>query len=112
MRVANLNAGSGRDHLCAVCAERISTSQIEYEVNVVRDLKLRFHIKCFAVWQLECARQTETQGGVPPDATSTADSGGISGNGKGRQGAAGAVRPRARVALAVRPTRGERATLG
>src|SRR5581483_3337666 len=66
IRVANLDAGYGREHVCDVCDQQIAPAQIEYEVPAdSRGTPLRFHIKCFAVWQLECAQRLEAQGGAP-----------------------------------------------
>ena len=65
LRVAHVDGGYGRDHACAVCEERIAPEQIEYEVHAYRHPRLRFHIKCFSVWQLECAQRIEDEGGSP-----------------------------------------------
>jgi hypothetical protein len=66
LRVAKLDAGYGDGHACSVCAERILESQVEYEVRGARNRRLRFHIKCFALWQLECAGRIEPDGGAAP----------------------------------------------
>jgi hypothetical protein len=57
-----------------VCGQQISNSQIEYEPRgIVWHRPLRFHIKCFTVWQLECAQRIDTQGGSPPRETPAID---------------------------------------
>ncbi len=65
IRVVTLTAGYGRDHACAVCSEQIVPSQAEYEVLDPLGKPLRFHIKCFSEWQLECAQRIEAQSGSP-----------------------------------------------
>jgi len=57
MRVAHLDAGYGHDRACSVCAQQILPTQIEYDVFPGPEQRLRFHIKCFSLWQLECAER-------------------------------------------------------
>jgi hypothetical protein len=89
MRVAELDGGFGQGDGCSVCEQKILKSQVEYEIRGPRNRLLRFHIKCFAVWQLECARHMEAKGGAPsPDARMR--SRGTNGNGNGNGSQAGA----------------------
>jgi hypothetical protein len=84
LRVSHLDAGYGRDRPCSLCELKISRSQVEYEVLYVWKHPLQFHIKCFAVWQLECALRTEAQSGSPPGGFSEPDeSGEMGGDGDG-----------------------------
>lgn len=62
IRVRNIDGGYGSGAGCCVCEEPIQKSQVEYEAQVAEKRKLRFHIKCFALWQLECAQQLEQPG--------------------------------------------------
>jgi len=57
MLVRNVNGSFGFGEPCWVCREKITTSQIEYEVAVGKRLML-FHLICYAEWQLECAQRT------------------------------------------------------
>ncbi len=59
MRLLNVDGGYGSGASCCVCGEPIQKSQVEYEAAVTDKRTLRFHIKCFALWQLECAQQLE-----------------------------------------------------
>lgn len=61
MRIQNIIGGNGNGALCCVCGEQIQQSQIEYEARLTAADTRLFHIKCFALWQLECAQQLETQ---------------------------------------------------
>ena len=55
-------AGYGRGHMCVVCDQPITPTQVEYEVADDRDnSRLSFHLNCHAVWQQECA-QAKPQG--------------------------------------------------
>lgn len=48
--------GYGSGHACVACDQAITTTQVEYEVEDERDgRRLRFHLGCHVVWQLECA---------------------------------------------------------
>jgi hypothetical protein len=72
LRVAKLDGGYGQGHVCSVCDQEILKSQVEYEVRGARNRRLRFHIKRFAVWQLECAERAEAAGGTfPPGGPAT-----------------------------------------
>ena len=71
LRVSNLDAGYGHDHTCWVCAEQIAASQIEYEVSADRHPRMSFHIKCFSIWQLECAQRIESTGSSAPSTGGT-----------------------------------------
>ena len=59
IRVLNVAGGYGSGALCCVCGEQIQHSQAEYEAALTSERTLQFHIKCFALWQLECAQQLE-----------------------------------------------------
>lgn len=51
-----IDAGYGSGHTCVACAEPITSTQIEYELNDYRDGRaLCFHLGCHVVWQIECA---------------------------------------------------------
>ena len=57
MRSAQINAGYGSGCLCAACDQQITSIQVEYEVeDESTDRRLRFHMNCHVVWQLECAQ--------------------------------------------------------
>ena len=88
LKVADIDGGHGRGHVCSVCGQQISNSQIEYEPRgIAWHRPLRFHIKCFAVWQLECAQRIDTQGGSPsrgPSAIDDPDKTGENGDGTHR----------------------------
>jgi hypothetical protein len=49
-------AGYGSGRACAACDQPITSAQAEYEVDDDRGRRLRFHLGCHSVWQLECAR--------------------------------------------------------
>lgn len=52
-----VHAGYGSGRICAACGERITPSQVEYEVeDSGSDTRLRFHVGCHLVWQVECGR--------------------------------------------------------
>ena len=61
MRIQNIVGGYGRGALCCACGEQIQQSHIEYEATLAAADTRLFHIKCFSLWQLECAQQLETQ---------------------------------------------------
>ena len=56
-RVAHLDAGYGHAQECAACGHAILPTQIEYDVLLEPQHRLRFHLKCFSLWQLECAER-------------------------------------------------------
>lgn len=58
MLVRNLAGGYGSGEPCWVCGEKITSSQVEYEVPAERERLMRFHLICYAEWQLECAQRT------------------------------------------------------
>ena len=75
LRVSDLDAGYGGGDSCCVCDEQINALQVQYDVQAPHR-RLRFHIKCFALWQLECARLIEASGASPPrDPRATDDDG-------------------------------------
>ena len=50
-------AGYGSGRACDVCDQPITTTQIECEVDDDRDgRRLRFHLGCNLIWQLECTQ--------------------------------------------------------
>lgn len=50
-------AGYGSGRVCDVCDQPITTTQIECEVDDDRDgRRLRFHLGCNLIWQLECTQ--------------------------------------------------------
>jgi len=50
--------GYGTGGLCALCAQSIQQTDVEYEVQDPQGpCTYRFHFMCHAAWQLECARQ-------------------------------------------------------
>jgi len=54
-------AGYGSGRVCAACDEPITSTQVEYEVDdCLNGGRLRFHMGCHVVWQLECARGLDT----------------------------------------------------
>jgi len=49
--------GYGRGDLCSLCGEPIHATEVEFEVPEPEDgpgTGLKFHITCYAAWQLEC----------------------------------------------------------
>jgi len=50
--------GHGYGKPCFVCRESITRSQIAYEVLAEGKGLIRFHLTCYAEWQLECAQRT------------------------------------------------------
>lgn len=61
--VTQVWGGYGRDEPCCVCGEVIQHSQIEYEARVPDDGKFAFHMKCYALWQLECGERVGSVAG-------------------------------------------------
>jgi hypothetical protein len=56
--------GYGRGDLCSLCDKPIRSNEVEFEVPEVADsagAALKFHIPCYAVWQLECAHDDAKQ---------------------------------------------------
>jgi hypothetical protein len=49
-------AGYGSGWACDVCDQPITTTQIECEVDDDRGRRLRLHLGCNLVWQLECTQ--------------------------------------------------------
>jgi hypothetical protein len=47
-------AGPGTGDTCAVCTERISTVETEFEVDLASGVTLRLHRRCYALWLDEC----------------------------------------------------------
>ena len=58
----NISAGYGSAKPCAVCGETITLAQVEYEVAGEGDRLIRFHLICYAEWQLQCAQRTRERG--------------------------------------------------
>jgi hypothetical protein len=58
-----VGAGYGAGALCVACDLPITSTQIEYEIEDTQiGRSLRFHLNCYAVWQVAC---TQTRlGGV------------------------------------------------
>jgi hypothetical protein len=52
-------AGRGSGSHCAACAEPISTTEIEFEVELgaIAPTVLRLHRDCHEIWQDECGEQ-------------------------------------------------------
>ena len=62
-------AGYGSGRVCAACDEPITSTQVEYEVDeCLNGGRLRFHMGCHVVWQLECARGLDTASKLKPAA--------------------------------------------
>ena len=60
-------AGYGSGRSCAACGESIIETEAEYEVRDDRDqTPLAFHLRCYVVWQLECADATSVSGCAVP----------------------------------------------
>lgn len=50
-------AGYGSGAVCVGCEKPITATHVEYEIEDCRDgRRLRFHLGCHVVWQIECAR--------------------------------------------------------
>ena len=47
-------AGRGNGSHCVACAEPISASEVEFEVDIHSGLTLRLHRSCHALWREEC----------------------------------------------------------
>ena len=50
--------GYGRGGICSLCGEPIHSGEVEFEVPEPEHrpgTPLKFHITCYAAWQLECA---------------------------------------------------------
>jgi hypothetical protein len=55
---ARIWAGPGLGAFCSVCEKPVTQDQLEYELEFAQDgdpslNKLHFHLRCFAVWELE-----------------------------------------------------------
>jgi len=60
-------AGYGTGEVCAVCGQPITNTQVEYDIeDASHDGRLIFHMRCHAIWQLECALRTEYSSGSQP----------------------------------------------
>lgn len=58
---ASMWGGSGTGLSCGVCGDPIRPDQVEYEINgPPGGAPLRFHMQCYAVWQLECGANVQT----------------------------------------------------
>ena len=53
-RPDRLWAGPGTGDICAVCTDRISLDETEFEVNLSPGLALRLHRRCYTLWLEEC----------------------------------------------------------
>ncbi len=51
--------GKGSGTPCSLCDQPIAPNEVEYEVELSRAAirRLKFHIVCESIWQLECARK-------------------------------------------------------
>lgn len=58
--VHNVDGGYGSERPCQVCRENILTTQVEYEVREDSPARGQFHMRCFAVWQLECGERIQS----------------------------------------------------
>jgi hypothetical protein len=47
-------AGPGTGDTCAVCTDRISPEETEFEVDLPSDVTLRLHRRCYTLWLDEC----------------------------------------------------------
>lgn len=66
MIAQRIGAGYGSGCLCAACEQPITSTQVEYEVeDESTDRRLRFHMGCHVVWQLECAQALRAGGDEP-----------------------------------------------
>lgn len=48
--------GSGSRKVCSLCGEPVSREEVEFEIEDSSGASYRFHFRCHAAWQLECAR--------------------------------------------------------
>jgi hypothetical protein len=53
--VAQIDTGYGSGCVCAACDSPITSRQVQFEVDCL-DHRLRLHIGCHVVWQIECWR--------------------------------------------------------
>ena len=60
--VHTVDGGYGSGQTCRVCGEPILASQVEYEVREDSASRGKFHMKCYAIWQLECAERIQSSG--------------------------------------------------
>jgi len=55
VRPRQIAAAYGSGHICVVCDQPISNSQVEYRVEDSQTgRRLPFHSECHSVWQTEC----------------------------------------------------------
>lgn len=55
--------GYGRGDICSLCGDAIRTTEVEFEVPEPEHgpgTHLKFHISCYAAWQLECSNEGRT----------------------------------------------------
>jgi hypothetical protein len=48
---ARILAGPGEGRRCALCAESIGTTEVEYEMGATDARTYRFHIPCYLAWK-------------------------------------------------------------
>ena len=58
--VHNVDGGYGSERSCRICGEPILTTQVEYEVREGSPARGAFHMKCYAIWQLECGERVQS----------------------------------------------------
>lgn len=60
----HIDGGYGSGQLCVGCERPITGTQVEYEIEDHRNgRRLRFHLGCHVVWQIECARTSPASDG-------------------------------------------------
>ena len=55
-------AGQGSGEPCSLCDRKIDQTEMEYELDApanCRNVVIRLHLRCHALWQLEIARLSE-----------------------------------------------------
>ena len=56
-------AGSGTGAVCSLCDRAVDSTETEYELEAHMDdgteSTIRFHVRCYALWQREVARLAE-----------------------------------------------------
>lgn len=51
--------GYGSGHPCVACEKPITGTEVEYEIEDCRNgRRLKFHLGCHVMWQIECARSS------------------------------------------------------
>ena len=67
---ASVWGGPGVGAFCSVCETPVTQDQLEYKLKFTRDrdpsLTLHFHLRCFAVWELERTKKPRNKRLVPP----------------------------------------------